>query len=90
MYTVYSIIVYSILHTVITIILYTNYNYIFKYLRGMLSKRNDTEEDSSILQLISYYDAMNAQDLTKVLTFLDDEVVVTFPENERNWSGKVC
>ena len=37
--------------------------------------------------LSKYYDAMNAHDVALAISFLADDVVVTFPEEERNWGG---
>ena len=37
--------------------------------------------------LTAYYDAMNAQRMDEILTYLDPDIVVTFPEKERNWKG---
>mmetsp|Transcript_11568 Transcript_11568/g.15926 ORF Transcript_11568/g.15926 Transcript_11568/m.15926 type:complete len:128 (-) Transcript_11568:1044-1427(-) len=38
--------------------------------------------------LREYYNAMNKQDLLKALSFLGEDVMVIFPESDRNWSGK--
>lgn len=40
---------------------------------------------AQLLQL--YYEAMNAHNVTLATSFLADDILVTFPENERNWSG---
>lgn len=42
---------------------------------------------SSSNVLTEYYAAMNSHDVERALTFLHPDVVVTFPEEERNWQG---
>jgi ketosteroid isomerase-like protein len=46
-------------------------------------------ENSAIDILNTYYASINEHDMSKILELLDDDVHVIFPEQERNWSGKV-
>jgi ketosteroid isomerase-like protein len=43
--------------------------------------------DSNEQVLSNYYAAMNAHDVVTALTFLHPDVIVTFPEEDRNWKG---
>lgn len=44
-------------------------------------------KELSILQ--SYYKAMSSQDLNKIISYLDKDVHVCFPEKDRNWCGSL-
>ena len=49
----------------------------------------NSERDAYAISLLrSYYAAMNCHDISRVIEFLDDNVYVTFPEEERNWRGR--
>ena len=45
-------------------------------------------EKEAVSVISAYYAAMNHHDVSKAIAFLDEAVVVTFPEKERNWSSK--
>mmetsp|Transcript_23487 Transcript_23487/g.39853 ORF Transcript_23487/g.39853 Transcript_23487/m.39853 type:complete len:122 (+) Transcript_23487:173-538(+) len=42
---------------------------------------------SSTAVLSGYYDAMNAHNVSTALSFLHQDVLVTFPEQDRSWQG---
>lgn len=46
------------------------------------------EESTATAVLQSYYNAMNEHDVDKSISFLSEDVEVTFPEVERNWNGR--
>ena len=54
-----------------------------------LREGNPLPPDSVVL-LTEYFYAMNAQNVSRALHFLHDHVVVTFPEEERNWCGIIA
>ena len=45
-------------------------------------------EEKAIEILRKYYNAMNEQNSLNAIFFLREDVIVIFPENERNWNGK--
>jgi hypothetical protein len=47
----------------------------------------DAIVNEAIQVLNTYYDAINQQDLFAAVSLLDDEVLVLFPEDWRNWCG---
>jgi len=49
---------------------------------------NSTDNIKQAITILSnYYCAMNSHNVELALSFLDDEVQVSFPENDRNWSS---
>lgn len=55
---------------------------------GRIGEAEDNDNrEKAIYVLTKYYDAMNAHDVDAALCFLDEEVVVSFPEVQRNWNS---
>lgn len=49
----------------------------------------DTFIQFANILLSSYYQEMNNHNVDGAVSYLDDDIIVTFPENERNWNNKV-
>ena len=70
----------------------TDHEFDLNQLRQQHNKQQQNElfdavVHDSIQVLNSYYDALNQQDLFAAVTMLDEDVLVLFPEDSRNWSG---
>jgi hypothetical protein len=45
--------------------------------------------NKELLILQAYYKAMSSQDLYKTISFLGEDVRVSFPEEDKNWCGSL-